>query len=139
VTGSEPIEQYGVARIDQSLKKLALAFQRAAKTSAPKAIHDFRVGIRRFSQSLLLFADFVPAAEVKQIRKLLKKTMDLTSEIRNRDIALELLPDSGHTKLRQQLRRDRKAYADQFAEMVKQWRAEQLPMSWRSALVGPRQ
>jgi CHAD domain-containing protein len=139
VKGSMPIEQYALTQIDQSIKNLSQTLQRAARTPAPDAIHDYRVGIRRFSQGLLLFADFLPAAEVKQIKKLLKKTMDLTSEIRNRDIAIELLPASGHSKLKRQLRRDRKAYVDEFAAMIRQWRAEGLPGSWRSALVGERQ
>lgn len=104
----------------------------------PDPIHDLRVGIRRFTQALRVFRDLLPDAEVKPIRKLLKEMMDVTSEVRNRDIALDLLTDSKNTKLKRRLRKDRKAYADRFCVVVKRWNAERWPAQWRSSLQIPR-
>src|SRR5437870_4524568 len=100
INGSAPIHEYALAQMDQLLKTLAQTLQRTAKKSAPDPVHDLRVSIRRFEQGLLLFTPLLPVAEVKEIRRSMKRMMDLTSEVRNRDIALDLLADSGSAKLK---------------------------------------
>ncbi|MGI8742077.1 MAG: CHAD domain-containing protein [Bryobacteraceae bacterium] len=134
MNASAPIHDYAAGQIDRLLTQLATDLKRTQTKSEPDPIHDLRVGIRRFSQALRIFRDFLPGAEIKPIRKLLKEMMDLTSEVRNRDIALKLISDSKNTKLRQQLRKDRKAYAERFREVVRRWNAESLPAKWRSML-----
>ncbi len=134
MNASAPIRDYAAAQIDRLLAQLAKDLKHTQAKSEPGPIHDLRVSIRRFSQALRVFHEFVPEAETKPILKLLKEMIDLTSEIRNRDIAAELISDSKNTKLKQQLRQDRIAYAKRFQEVVRNWNADNLPLKWRSAL-----
>ncbi|MGA2434252.1 MAG: CHAD domain-containing protein [Bryobacteraceae bacterium] len=73
------------------LRRLAYAANRGAKSVAPDGVHDLRVAIRRLSLCLKLFSQFLPPAAVKKIRRNLKDLMELSSEVRNRDVALAFL------------------------------------------------
>lgn len=61
------------------------------KVNDPETIHDLRVAIRRFTQCLRAFAQFFDATRVKRIRKRLRKILKRAGEVRNYDIAIELL------------------------------------------------
>lgn len=132
---SLPLQIYGGQQIDRLLTQLAKDLRRTQTNSEPDSIHDLRVSIRRLGQALRVFRGFVPEAELKPIRKLLRQMMDLTSEVRNRDIAVELIADSKNNKLKQQLRKDRKAYAERFNQVVREWNAGNVPATWRNALL----
>ena len=128
-----PIDQYAAVQLERLLNGLEQAL-RNTKGSEGDPIHDLRVSIRRLIQGLRLFRDFLPKAEVKQIRKLLRPMIDLTSEVRNRDIAIELISDSKNTRLKQQIRKDRKAWAERFQQAVRQWKTDRLLIQWRNTL-----
>jgi CHAD domain-containing protein len=78
--------------LDQRVKKESA--QTAVEPDAD-AIHDLRVSIRRHTQALRAMQSVLPKREVKSKRQALRQTMDLTAEVRNRDIALELLEAAG--------------------------------------------
>ncbi|MBV8818141.1 MAG: CHAD domain-containing protein [Acidobacteriaceae bacterium] len=99
-----------------------------------ESIHDFRVAIRRFTQGLLLFPDMLPKRDVTKIRKRLKKLMTLTSEVRNRDIALEHLAESDHESLKSRLRDDRITHARKFAKEINRLVAKDFRSRWRQVL-----
>ena len=134
MTRSVGIHDYAIEQTNHLLTRLAFQVHRAAKTPGPDEIHDLRVSIRRFSQGLLLFSDFFPKWEEKKIKKLLKRMMRLTSEIRNRDIALEFLTKHRHGEQRHRLEQERANYERQFSEMVRRWSARDFSAKWRSAL-----
>jgi CHAD domain-containing protein len=77
------------------LARLKEQIQRASDNGDPDSIHDLRVAIRRFTQCLRIFKQFLPARETRKIRKRLKRIMDLAAEVRDRDVALELLAAAG--------------------------------------------
>jgi CHAD domain-containing protein len=128
------IHDYAIEQMNHLLTRLAFQLHRAAKTPGPDEIHDLRVSIRRFSQGLLLFSDFFPKWEEKKIKKMLKRMMRLTSEIRNRDIALEFLVKRQHQEHRLRLEQDRANYERQFSEMARRWSARDFSAKWRNAL-----
>jgi CHAD domain-containing protein len=128
------IHDYAIEQMNHLLTRLAFQVHRAAKTPGPDEIHDLRVSIRRFSQGLLLFSDFFPKWEEKKIKKMLKRMMRLTSEIRNRDIALEFLVKHRHGEHRHRLEQERANYERQFSEMVRRWSARDFSAKWRNAL-----
>src|SRR5690242_3705107 len=70
------------------LESLAFLVGRARHSSDPEAIHDLRVGIRRFEQSLVLFKSCFVAKDLKKIRRRLRSMMHLAGEVRDYDIAL---------------------------------------------------
>src|SRR5271163_4876676 len=97
------MHDYAIEQMNRLLTTLAYQVHRAAKKPGPEEIHDLRVSVRRFSQGLLLFADFFPRWEVKKIRRVLKRVMRITSEIRDRDVALDFLREAGYTAHRPRL------------------------------------
>jgi CHAD domain-containing protein len=134
VTGKTPIRDYAMEQMNHLLTNLAFQVHRAGKLPGPDEIHDVRVSIRRFSQGLLLYAGFFPKWEVKKVRKRLKRMMNLTSEIRNRDIALEFLADHKRIKHRQRLVKERLTFQAQFAQMVTRWTGRDFSAKWRNSL-----
>jgi CHAD domain-containing protein len=134
VTSKAGIHDYAVEQMNRLLTTLAYQVHRAAKKPGPDEIHDLRVSVRRFSQGLQLFADFFPKWEVKKIRRMLKRVMQVTSAIRDRDITLDFLAESGHSAHRPRLERERVAYQRQFSEMLRRWSAQNFSAKWRSGL-----
>ena len=128
------IKEFAVDRMNGLLTRLAYHVHRAAKKPGADEIHDLRVSIRRFSQGLLLFTEFFPKWEVKKIKRAMKRMMDITSEIRNRDIALEYLSQSDEPAHRRRLEKERLQYQRQFAEMVHRWSARDFSARWRTDL-----
>lgn len=128
------INDYAVEQMNRLLTTLAFQIHRAAKKPGPDEIHDLRVSIRRFTQGLLLFTEFFPKWEVKKIKRMLKRMMQLTSEIRNRDIALQYLAELNASTHERRLERERMQYQRRFEEMVRRWSARDFSAKWRSRL-----
>jgi CHAD domain-containing protein len=134
VTSKTSIHDYAIEQMNRLLNTLAYQVHRAAKKPGPEEIHDLRVSVRRFSQGLLLFADFFPKWEVKKIRRMLKRVMRITSEIRDRDVALDFLTEARYTAHRPRLEKERVAYQRQVSEMLRRWSAQDFSVKWRNGL-----
>jgi CHAD domain-containing protein len=134
VTGNSPIREYAIEQMNQLLTSLAFQVHRAGKLPGPDEIHDVRVSIRRFAQGLILYAGFFPKWEVKKVRKRLKRMMHLTSEIRNRDIALEFLDALKEVHHRRHLVTERLALQREFTRMVTRWTGRDFSSKWRNDL-----
>src|SRR3954452_21762777 len=80
--------------VTKLLARLAFQIHHVRQNGDIEALHDLRVAIRRFGQSLILFKDVFAGKEVKKIRRRLKELMKLTNEARDCDVGIELLPDS---------------------------------------------
>ena len=134
MTAKSSLHDYAVEQMNRLLTTLAYQVHRAAKKPGPEEIHDLRVSVRRFSQGLQLFADVFPKWEVKKIRRMLKRVMRVTSEIRDRDVTLDFLAESGDAKHRPRLEKERSTYQRQFSEMLRRWSARDFSAKWRSGL-----
>jgi CHAD domain-containing protein len=134
VTSKTSIHDYAVEQMNRLLTTLAYQVHRAAKKPGPDEIHDLRVSVRRFSQGLELFADFFPKWEVKKIRRMLKRVMSVTSDIRDRDIALDFLKEAGHAAHQSRVQKERSAYQRQFSELLRRWSARDFSTKWRNGL-----
>src|SRR5207247_11327085 len=73
------------------LRRFASRVRRTAKEADAEAIHHLRVAIRRLRRCLQVFSEFYPDGSWKKIRRRLALLMDAAGEVRDRDIALELL------------------------------------------------
>lgn len=116
------------------LGKLAFQVRHAAKHPNEEAIHDLRVAIRRFSQCMREFRQFFPKHETKKILKQLGKVMDLAAEIRNRDVAIELIGgDEGEPEsaFAVSLREQRVQAKHKLIRALEQWRRHDFSRSWR--------
>jgi CHAD domain-containing protein len=77
------------------LRRLAFQVGRIAKSSDAESIHDLRVAIRRFNRCLSLFSQFYPGRSSKKARRRLDGLMKAAGSVRDLDIAIELLAETG--------------------------------------------
>lgn len=104
----------------------------------PKAdqVHDLRTSIRRLRETLRVFADFFPSKPTKAVRKELQTLMHLAAEIRNRDITLELIQDSGisNARLAKAMQGQRNSYRKKLLLELERIRDGSLEKQWKAAL-----
>jgi CHAD domain-containing protein len=134
MSGRPSMREYALDQMNRLLTRLAFQVHRASKVPGPEQIHDVRVSIRRFSQGLLLFADFFPPGDTKKITRRLKRMLRLTSQLRDRDIALEFLARLRETKHRSRLVKERLTLQREYSEMGRRWNARDFSAKWRSGL-----
>lgn len=131
------IQTYAIEQVMARLEGLASQITAAAEDPGADAVHDLRVAIRRFSQSLRIFESVLPRKESRKIRKRLGGIMTLAGEIRDRDIALEFLADAKLSKsdvLWKQVASDRRSAEKDLIRRVKRCSRADFPDKWRSSL-----
>ena len=119
------------------LRRLAKEASRTARSGKPDAIHDLRVAIRRMKGCLVLFAKFYPNRGRKELRKELRGLMDACGQVRDRDIALQLLADAGAPAKAAVVRRlaaERKDAARELQRSLKHWKKGRVSHRWRTRL-----
>jgi len=119
------------------LSNLAAEIERAAEDGAPDAIHDLRVAIRRLSRCLRTFATFYPGRSWKSARAELSELLHAAGEVRDRDIALEMLEKAGIARraaIVVKLAAEREAAHAEFVEEVRRWRDRKAVQKWRGRL-----
>lgn len=96
-------------------------------------VHDFRVAIRRLSQSLRIFAPMFADKEARRMRHLLKPAMDAAAVVRDLDVDSELLlklelPEAHPLLARMRADRQRAAFA--FTGQMCFLRSQEIPLAW---------
>jgi CHAD domain-containing protein len=119
------------------LKTLDGALRLAARN--PKdadAVHDLRVAIRRFVQCLKVFPQFFDARAARKVRRRLGKLMDFCAAVRNCDIAMELLRETGieDASLTESLMAGRATAERTLAGNLKRWRRRSIRKTWPARL-----
>jgi|RhiMetdeSRZDD1v2_1073273.scaffolds.fasta_scaffold619358_2 CHAD domain-containing protein len=127
------MDRFASAQAVRLLGKLAIQVRHAAKHPDEEAIHDLRVSIRRFSQCLREFRQFFPRRQTKKILKQVTLVMDLAAEMRNRDIAIELIGGDGQAEsvLAASLREEREQARRKLAKALEHWRDRDFSRKWR--------
>lgn len=129
--------QFANDQIAARLGKLAFEVRRASKARDAEAIHDLRVAIRRFTQSLTVFGSLVPERDAAKIHKRLGRIMDDAGRIRDRDIAIEFLREAGvppDHPLWKRLSRERAAAERDLLDRIERWNQKNVSGKWRAAL-----
>jgi CHAD domain-containing protein len=130
----EQMDKFASGQASRLLGKLAFQVRHAAKHPDEEAIHDLRVSIRRLSQCLREFRQFFPRRETKKILKQLGKVMDLAAEMRNRDVAIELIGKDGRSSesvFLANLRHERERAKQKLSRALVQWRRRDFSRKWR--------
>jgi CHAD domain-containing protein len=128
------LDQFASAQALRLLGKLAFQVRHAARRPNAGAIHDLRVSIRRFSQCVREFRQFFPRHQTKKILKQLERVMDLAAEMRNRDIAIEMIGgegDSAESVFAAELREEREEAKRKLSRALVQWRRRDFSRKWR--------
>jgi len=130
----QEMDKFASGQASRLLGKLAFQVRHAAKHPNEEAIHDLRVSIRRLSQCLREFQQFFPRRETKKILKQLGKVMDLAADMRNRDIAIELIGKDGQpaeSEFVANLLREREQAKQKLTRALVQWRRRDFSRKWR--------
>jgi inorganic triphosphatase YgiF len=115
------------------LRRLAFRVNRAARFRDPEAIHDLRVSIRRLDQCLTVFHQFFPAGATKRMRRRLAKLMEISGEVRNRDIALDLIRKSGvagSSAFSAGWIEEKKQFQAELGRLLRKWVKRDLSRRW---------
>ena len=119
------------------LRRLAYQLNRAARNADADSIHDLRVAIRRLSRCLRVFAPFYPGDSRKKIRRQLAELMQAAGQVRDRDIALQLLAEAGippRATVATRLAAERRKASRELLLEIRRWKARSFSRKWRSRL-----
>jgi CHAD domain-containing protein len=133
-------QPWPVQRASELLDRLEHEVRRAAKHPDADAVHDVRVAIRRLRQCLEVFAPLFPSRVSKKLRERVRRVLKTAGELRNLDIAIELLKKSrlaGTGPLIREIRKERVKTAKEFVEAIAKLRDGDIAGKWRSKLAAP--
>jgi CHAD domain-containing protein len=120
----------------ERLRVLAASLRRAAKhPGKAELIHDLRVSIRRFTQVLRVFDGLF--SHSRKMRRRLRRVMNLCGEVRNCDIAVEVLAEAGapvNHALEKRLNQRRARAGRELAKLLDQRYVRSQIRRWRGWL-----
>jgi CHAD domain-containing protein len=119
------------------LERLAYRVNAAAHAHDERAVHELRVAIRRFGQSLAVFKRTFAARDIKKMRRRLKELMDLSDGVRDYDVGIELVKKSelsGAPAMEERFRERRKESVRVLTPALRQWTARRTTAKWRAGL-----
>jgi len=88
------VSDFGRERSVTLLLRLAVCAGKVQLDPDAEAVHDLRVTIRRLNQAIRIFVPGEQRRDARKIRRMLRKVMDAAGEVRDRDIALQLLAEA---------------------------------------------
>lgn len=127
---------FATEQVDGLLRRLAYQAGRTAKSPHASEVHDLRVSIRRFAQALAAFNSCFSTQDVKKLKRRLKKIMGLAGDVRDCDIALELLSKfkSVPAAILSSFRKRRKEAERDLTGALKRWSQRRTYSKWRAVL-----
>lgn len=134
---SPRIEEYGRQQTRDLLRRMEFQASRTCRLQNEAAVHDLRVSIRRLQQCLRVFRQFLPGAPRKKLRQELKRVLDMASEVRNRDIALDILRQAEEfdtQALQRILQDERRRSARTLEQELQKWTKKNQQRKWRQKL-----
>ncbi len=129
--------KFAFEQTDRRLGRMAFEITRVVRSQNPDAVHDLRVAVRRFSQTLRVFKPCFRSKEKRKIRRDLKRIMVTAGEVRNCDVALKLLSKSRQverTDVRPKIQSRRRECARELAATLRNWLQRKSSRKWRSEL-----
>jgi CHAD domain-containing protein len=135
------MQSYAEEQLARLLHKLAEESAKAAKKPNPEAVHDLRVACRRMTETIRTFLSLLDEEAARKTRKRIRGVLNLAGDVRNRDIALELMKAAG-VPARSAMRREQLLRRRQALEALKvaleDWAERDWPNHWRKRLGIPR-
>lgn len=128
---------YAVEQVATLLNRLEHEIEHTRAIPDAEAVHDLRVTIRRFGQSLRVFSQYLPSRASKRIRKQLHHIMGLTGEVRNRDITRDLLDEARLPAAAETLQAERDKAARELIAELERWSGDHEGLVWRTELELP--
>lgn len=128
------MRQAALRKTEALLDDVVVAIHEAVALITPETVHKLRVSIRRLQQALRVFRQYLPEAGIEKVKKRLKVTMTHAGELRNHDIALELLTKHGDSNPVPQIQSQRTEAERQLTQVLHQITTKDVSIRWRTAL-----
>jgi CHAD domain-containing protein len=138
MVSSETAASFASQSIARLLERLAYQVGVTGHSPGADNVHDLRVAIRRFEQSLLMFRQALPGRDVKRIRRKLKVLMGHAGAVRDCDVALRILAkcqQPGVPALKERLSGNRKTELSGLTAALRNWGARRTSAKWRGVLL----
>lgn len=119
------------------LNRVVFQVNATVRNCCAETVHDLRVSIRRFLQGLRVFRTCYAVKLPKKMGRFLKATLSAAGEVRDCDVALQLLEtiEAKATRgLRQKLEARRKAASAALIERLQRWKQRHSSAKWRHGL-----
>jgi len=129
--------RFAIDQANRQLVKLGFQINQSLRSHNPEAVHDLRVAVRRFSQTLRVFKPCFRGKEMRKVRRELKDITDLAGEVRNCDVALKLLSKSQKPEaspLRHRLEGRRRECERALVGFLRHWIDRKSSARWRAAV-----
>lgn len=124
------------AKISKALDDVTVAIYTAARGADADVVHTLRVSIRRFSQAVRVFRQYVPEEQVDRISRRLRQVMKMAGEVRDRDILIGVL--KGTTVATESFDKERAVARQKLVDVARTIQNSAAPRRWRSRLLGGR-
>lgn len=121
---AEVTAKFASFRIHRLLRNLTAAIQQTLRAPDAEAVHDLRVSIRRFDQTLLLFGGMLGNKDVRKSRRRLKKVLALAGAVRNCDIADQLI-GTRFRQARNEIESQRASALQSLGDGLRRWNEKQ--------------
>ncbi len=131
------MKTYAQQQVAGLMARFVAEAKRAAETPDADAVHDLRVSIRRLSRGLRAFTQFFPPKSCKYIRRELSELMDAAAEVRDRDIAADLMEEAGIAQRARPviaLGAQRRESAEILQQALQNVLAQRAPREWKEVL-----
>jgi CHAD domain-containing protein len=129
---ASPMELFAIRKFEELIDTAVFALHDAQRLHETEAVHRLRVSIRRLQQALRIFRQYLKSSGVKRVRAELKKVMTVAGDLRNHDIALDLIKKSG--KDYPEIHAARTASKKALRATLRQMTKKDLGVKWRAAL-----
>jgi CHAD domain-containing protein len=89
------MKDYATRQVSHYLDALVFDMHQARRLQDVESVHKLRVAIRRFRQALRVFETYFPAKRTRVVRKEMQRIRYLAGDVRERDIAIEIILKAG--------------------------------------------
>jgi CHAD domain-containing protein len=132
MSDTSSMHPYAVRKTQELVDSAVFALHDALRRHDAASVHRMRVSIRRLQQVLRVFDQYLSKTGVKHVKKQLKKCLQAAGELRNYDVALEILEKHG-SRL-PQLKTARTESKKTFRSTLQQITHKDLAVKWRDDL-----
>ena len=135
--GMHPTRKFAREQAGKALDHVAFEIGRGARSRRPDTVHDLRIAIRRFTQTLRAMEPCFSRPKTRKIRRRLKQVMAAAGQVRDCDVALKLLSKSKREEadaLKSAFQSRRKDHERALAALLKGWIERKASIKWRARL-----
>jgi CHAD domain-containing protein len=127
-----PMESFAIRKTQELIDSSVFTLHEAVRLHDAGAVHRMRVAVRKLQQALRVFRQYFKPSGVRRVRRQLKKCVGAAGELRNYDIAMELLDKYGFDV--PEVHAKRTTAKKEFRTVVRQLTKHDLGLKWRSEL-----